>query len=166
MPLNPEALSADGYIVDQRKTDNIPFGRFSSDRNGCGWIACYNLLKALGQEPDPEELVERLGRTLLAGGVLGLNFFVLVCALKRQHLPLDFALRPFHAQMRAERATAGVVLYFNGRCNHYAAFRREKDGTLRFFGAVPGRQVHKLSMGEFYWNYVKFPLAITITTKL
>ena len=54
MHLRPEALSADGFIIDQRKTDNIPFGAVTSDRNGCGWIACYNLLRALGRDPDPE----------------------------------------------------------------------------------------------------------------
>ena len=56
MRIKPEALSPDGYIIDQRQTDNINFGHTSSDRNGCGWIACYNFLKALDSAPDPEAL--------------------------------------------------------------------------------------------------------------
>lgn len=165
MRLRSGALSPDGYIIDQRKTDNIPFGRIPSDRNGCGWIACYNFLKALGRDPDPEALVRRLERTLLGGGYLGLNFFALVLALRREGVPLNFALRPFHAQMLAETAPAGIILYYTGRRNHFAAFRREEDGMLRFFGAVPGRSRHRTTMAAFYWDYVKLPLAITITAK-
>ncbi len=163
--MKQEALSGDGYIIDQRQTDNILFGWFPSNRNGCGWIACYNLLKAVGQEPNPEELVKRLGRTLPMGGALGLHLFALVYGLRRQNLPLEFALRPIHGQLLAEQAKAGIILYYTGHRNHYVAFRREEDGGLRFFGAVPGRQEHRISLAEFYWDYVKFPLTLMITTK-
>lgn len=163
MQLKPEALSSDGYIIDQRRTDNIRFGRTPSDRNGCGWIACYNFLKALGQTPDPDALLRELERTLLGNGALGLNFFALVHTLKKQGLPLNFAFRPIHAQTLSETARAGIILYYTGKRNHFAAFRREPDGTLRFFGAIPGAARHEISMAEFYWDFVKFPLALTIT---
>lgn len=164
MQLDPQALSPEGYIIDQRRTNRISFGHTSSDKNGCGWIACYNFLKALDKEPDPEVLIRRLEKTLLGNGALGLNFFALVWELKRQGLPLNFALRPFHAQCISEQCRAGIILYFTGRRNHFAAFRRESDGKLRFFGAVPG-QICSETMAEFYWNHVKFPLALTITAK-
>jgi hypothetical protein len=54
-------------------------------------------------------------------------------------------------------------MYRAGKTNHYAAFRREDDGSLRFFGVVPGIQDHRLSMASFYWDYVKFPITLTIT---
>lgn len=162
MNLRPGAVSGDGYIIDQRKTDTIPFGGTSSDKNGCGWIACYNLLKALDRDPDPEELICRLERTLMGNGALGLNFFALVRELKRQGLPLQFALRSFHAQELAARSRAGIIFYFTGKRNHFVAFRREEDGRLRFFGAVPGRTRHEATLAEFYWDYVKFPLALTV----
>ena len=98
MNLRPEALSSDGFLIDQRKTYNIPFGAVTSDRNGCGWIA-------------------------------------------------------------------GIIMYFAGRRNHFAAFRREETGKLRFFGATPGLPGETASMAEFYWNHVKFPLALTITVR-
>ena len=41
----------------------------------------------------------------------------------------------------------------------------EDNGKLRFFGAVPGRRCHQLTLAEFYWDYVKFPLAVTITVR-
>ena len=163
MELSPNALSSDGYIIDQRQTRNIPFGAMTSDKNGCGWIALYNLLHALGRDPDPEQIVTALEKTLLFHGVLGLNLFALVWALKKQKLPLHVALRAFHAQQLAEQCTAGIILYYTGRRNHFVAFRREDRDTLRFFGAVPGCRRHETTMTNFYWDYVKFPLAVTIT---
>ena len=166
MQLRPEALSSDGFIIDQRKTDNIPFGAVTSDQNGCGWIACYNLLKALGRDPDPEAIVRRLEKTLLFHGYLGLHLFALIWELRRnQHIPLDFALRSFHAQQITETASAGIIMYYTGRRNHFAAFRREENGRLRFFGATPGRSGETVSMAEFYMSHVKFPLALTITVR-
>ena len=143
MELDPKALSDDGYIIDQRQTESISFGGCPSSKNGCGWIAAYNFLKALDRTPNPEVLHE----------------------LRRQKVPLEFALRPFHAQELAQRNRAGIVLYRAGKTNHFAAFARQPDGTLRFFGAVPGYAHHNLSMAEFYWDYVKFPLTLTITAK-
>ena len=166
MALRPEALSEDGFIIDQRKTDNIPFGRITSDRNGCGWIACYNLLKALGRDPDPEALAAELEKTLLAGGFLGLHLFALVRELRKQKVPLHFALDSFHARELSERDPAGIILYYAGKRNHFAAFRREPDGKLRFFGAVPGRTRDRGTLGDFYRDRVKFPLALTITADL
>jgi len=163
MEFRPGALSKDGYIIDQRKTDNISFGRVTSDKNGCGWIAVYNFLKAMEQTPEPDRLVRELERTLLFGGYLGLHLGALLWRLRSKKL--EFALRPFHAQCISERCRAGIVLYFTGRRNHFVAFRREENGKLRFFGAVPGKEYHETSMAEFYWDHVKFPVAVTITAK-
>ncbi len=164
MRIKPEALSPDGYIIDQRQTDNINFGHTSSDRNGCGWIACYNFLKALDSAPDPEALLHQLERTLFGNGALGLHLFSLIHTLKKQQLPLHYALRPFHAQQLAESARAGIVLYYTGARNHYVAFRRGPDGALWFYGIVPGKVV-KCSMAAFYWDHVRHSLALTITTE-
>lgn len=165
MELDPKALSDDGYIIDQRQTESIFFGGCPSSKNGCGWIAAYNFLKALDRAPDPDVLLHRLERTLLPGGRLGLNFFAMVYELRHQGVPLEFALRPFHAQELARSSRAGIVFYRAGKTNHFAAFSRQPDGRLRFFGAVPGYAHHTISMAEFYWDYVKFPLTLTIAAK-
>ena len=165
MNFQPGTLSADGYIIDQRRTDNILFGQVPSSKNGCGWIAVYNLLRALGQDPDPDAIVSQLQKTLLFGGTLGLNFFVLAHYLRRLGLNMEVAVRSFHARELSEHCTAGIVLYRAGRTNHFAAFRREENGKLRFFGAIPGDENYRATMAEFYYDKVKFPLALTITVK-
>ena len=163
MNLSPSALDPQGYIIDQRKTENISFGGTSSAKNGCGWIAAYNFLKAMDQEPEPEAVLKKLERTLLGDGRLGLNFFALAWHLRQ--FPLEVAVRPFHAQQLAETCKAGIILYRAGKTNHFAAFRREENGRLRFYSAIAGRENYDISMADFYWNHVKFPIALTITAK-
>lgn len=164
MTIHPAALDPQGYIIDQRKTDNISFGGTPSSKNGCGWIAAYNFLKAMEQEPDPEGVLRTLEKTLLPGGRLGLNFFALCHYLQKQHIPLECTMRPFHARQLSQECRAGIILYRAGSTNHFAAFRREAQGSLRFYGVTPGSSA-SMDMGEFFWSHVKFPLSITITAK-
>ena len=165
MKLSKQALSSDGFIIDQRRTETVDFGCRSSDRNGCGWIAAYNFLKAMDREPDPEKTLRDLEKTLLFGGRLGLNFFALAAYLHKQGIPLQCAVTPFHTQQLSEHCRAGIILYRAGRTSHFAAFRREADGRLRFFGAEPGNAEDITSMAAFRWDHVKFPLTLTIMAK-
>lgn len=165
MEIKPQALDSQGYIIDQRKTDNISFGGVASDKNGCGWIAVYNFLKAMDQEKDPEAILKTLEKTLFPIPGLGANIIALSLYLRRQGIPLEATVRPFHAQMLSETCRAGIVLYRAGRTNHFAAFRREENGRLRFYGAAAGKHNHDISMADFYSSHVKFPLAVTITAK-
>ena len=45
-------FSADGYIVDQDCFSAYPYRTVTSDWNGCGWMAAYDLRHALGQTAD------------------------------------------------------------------------------------------------------------------
>lgn len=43
-------IEEDGYIEYQSKCD-LPYGKFKSSRNGCGWIAFYNFYRTIyGQQ--------------------------------------------------------------------------------------------------------------------
>lgn len=166
MDLRREALDSQGYIINQKKTDNLRFGWTPSDKNGCGWIAAYNFLKAMDKEKEPEEVLKKLEKALLPGlSRFGLNFIALGIYLRAQGIPLEFTVRQFHTQRIAEEAPAGIILYRAGKTNHFAAFRRLENGKLRFYGAVSGRENHDMSMAEFFYDYVKFPLTLTITAK-
>lgn len=166
MELRTDALDTQGYIINQKRTGNLRFGRVSSDKNGCGWIAAYNFLRAMDKEKDPEEVLRKLEKALIPGfDRFGLNFVALAIYLRTQGVPLEFTVRQFHTQRIAEEAPAGIILYRAGKTNHFAAFRRLQNGKLRFYGAVSGRENHDMSMAEFFYDYVKFPLTLTITAK-
>lgn len=53
-PMLENAFSPDGMIVRQSLATDVPYGRYPSSRNGCGWIATYNLLRAVGRPQTPE----------------------------------------------------------------------------------------------------------------
>lgn len=141
MELDPKALSDDGYIIDQRQTESISSAAAPPAKTAADGSLPIIFSRRWIATPNPEVLLRRLERTLLPGGKLGLNFFALVHELRRQKVPLEFALRPFHAQELAQRNRAGIVLYRAGKTNHFAAFARQPDGTLRFFGAVPAMPI-------------------------
>ena len=54
----------------------MPYGRFSSARSGCGWVAAYNILHAAGWDPSADRVRRGLEKGLLLGGVLGTNLFL------------------------------------------------------------------------------------------
>ena len=167
MKLPPEALNPEGYIIDQSRLKDIPFGYATSDRNGCGWIAVYNFLRALGRTEEPETLAREMEKTLLGDFLAGVHPLGILWALGRnRRIPLDWAVRPFHAQLLCEKAPAGIVWYFAGATNHYAAFRREADGKLRFFGAIYGKRDHVCSLAEFFSDCSKGPLTLVLTARL
>ena len=56
----------------------MPYGRFSSARSGCGWVAAYNILHAAGWDPSADRVRRGLEKGLLLGGVLGTNLFFLL----------------------------------------------------------------------------------------
>ena len=64
-------FSSDGYIVDQKQLQGYPYGRYSSDWNGCGWIAAYNLLKSRGQDVSCDEICREMSGRLRFGGFFG-----------------------------------------------------------------------------------------------
>lgn len=163
MELSPQALSPDGYIIDQRRTDHLRFGLLPSSKNGCGWIAAYNFLKAMERDPDPDRLFRSLERSLPLSLFTGVNLFALAAYLRLQHIPLHVAVRPIHADMLVEQCKAGIIFYRAGKTNHYAAFRREPNGKLRFFGAINGAQYDITTLAEFRWNRAKSPLTVIIT---
>lgn len=53
-----EAFSPDGFLINQDYTGDFIYRGVPSSLNGCGWIACYNLLHFLGS-PVSYEAVHR-----------------------------------------------------------------------------------------------------------
>ena len=89
--LPPEALSPDGYIIDQGRMSGVRYGRFGSDYNGCGWIAAYNLLRRCGKDMSPEQTRDALGKKLRLGGRFG-TFPLALRKFLRRYLPVSLKL--------------------------------------------------------------------------
>lgn len=180
--IDPAAYSRDGYLINQGKLTKNSYGSRSSRENGCGWIACYNFLKAMGKEQPPQEVARRMEHMLLWGGRVGSHPLAVWWYLHRQgyRFQVAFTCAGWERALACQRGrTAGIAAYWHGRGAHFAAFVREsgkeeengdkenagKGEELRFLNAVYGAENHRLSARVFYKKYVRFPLIFVLTAR-
>lgn len=139
----PTGYSKDGYIVDQARLKDVPYGCRTSDHNGCGWIAAYNLLRCLGDPATEAELTKALSRRSLFRGRLGTSPFKLIRLFKERGYQVKLYLGKKRAAANAAEAGTGLLLYRHRWGWHYVAFTRSGAGEeLRFFNASPGNERH------------------------
>ena len=162
--MDPRVFSREGYLTDQRRLKGVPYGRFYSDRTGCGWVAANNKLRAPGFCPDADRVRRSLEKGLPFWGALGTNLFFLLFWLRAQGLRPRLALSPLTAQLRLRRCPAGFAYYCTGRGMHFAAFVPAGNGKARFLNAVYGRDV-VCTPGEFCRRYAKFPVKLLFTVE-
>jgi len=55
-----KGFTQDGYICDQEQLTDFPYRTVTTDYNGCGWVACYNLRRFLGQEPETMDVCREM----------------------------------------------------------------------------------------------------------
>ncbi len=149
--INPQAFSEDGFIIDQRYTEGVPYGSRKSSYSGCGWIAAYNFLHAMGRDVSWSYISAALGARGLFRGHLGTGPFRLYRYLRRQKF---VALRRGYGVrgvilLSQRPLSAGVLLYRHSKGMHYVAFKDAGNGQYRYFNAVPGHPQHVESMEEF-----------------
>lgn len=153
----PAAYSADGYIVRQEHTGALRYGLLSSATNGCGWIAAFNFMRAMGR-PAPEAGV---CRALAAGSpfkcLLGTGPGRLKRFLEAQGFALAGTARRPAMPALASAARAGILFYFEGAEPHFVAFAAAEKGKLRFFNAAPGEEDITATMAGFLARRAKFP---------
>ena len=165
MELKKSCFSRDGYIIRQQDTGSVPFGRLTSDVNGCGWIAAYNLLRASLCPVTWQEVRRDLTHLLPFRGELGVNAFVLQGYLRGKGCRLRSAVTLSGAEALVKDCRAGILLYSTGHSRHYVSFVREEDGRLRFFNTAPGKEEVIERFPAFYRRYVRFPVFWLFVTK-
>jgi hypothetical protein len=147
--MDRSGFSGDGYIIDQSKMGRFPYGKFASDYNGCGWIAVYNLMHALGFAVTAEQIHKLCLQALPYKGFFGTPVKT-VC----QVLDL-FAIRTETIRGRKQILSApnryayGILRFFDGKYDHYVAFADAGSGMYRFFNSDPSREVDVLTMERF-----------------
>lgn len=74
------------YIYENGEVSHIRYGLFSSEYNGCGWIAAYNALNYLGISVPKENVAAEMSKTLSLGGLLGTSVKSVVTYLSQKGL--------------------------------------------------------------------------------
>jgi hypothetical protein len=144
-------LTPDGYINDQHLTRPIRYGCMTSDQNGCGWIAVFNVLRRLEEvAPDPAEIARLMSRGVILRGLLGTYIHSIIGFLRRRGCKVRWTFRKSAQAELAARADASIFLYcgpWSGFLRwprlqgHYIALYPEQDGRFRVFnhGSDPCR---------------------------
>ena len=144
-----DGFSTDGYIIDQNAFSGYRYREMSSDINGCGWIAGYNLLRAAGKDVDFDTVRRQLDEMIR----LRIPGPTPMRTLRRwlgRHLPCRCAAGRKKALEAAGGSTAGILRYWEGREPHFIAFLRTADGRYRFLNVADGLEDIILPMEDFF----------------
>ena len=168
---NKTAYSTDGYIIDQAKVTDIRYGVFTSDINGCGWIAEYNFLKRMGQSVSERALADELIRHTVLRGLAGTDLFRL-----RRHLGRHGYRMPirFHWNKKArlpQGTSAGIIWYCHKDGFHFVTFyadesildSKEGEARFRFLNGHAGKENHLDTMRGFLTQNNIIPFALILT---
>ncbi|MCD8088816.1 MAG: hypothetical protein LUE22_09610 [Oscillospiraceae bacterium] len=162
MPQN--GFSEDGYIIDQDYFAAYPYRGSTSNINGCGWVAAFDLLRARGRNIPFQEVLSGLNGTCptkLPGPtpVRALRQYLAGFGNYRQCRRRRAALRA------AEKASAGILRYWEGKEPHYIPFLRQEEGVYRFLNVADGMEDMSCPMDEFFSTHCRFGSVVVIVPR-
>ncbi|MGN1388900.1 MAG: hypothetical protein ACI4WR_04580, partial [Bulleidia sp.] len=152
----------EGYLIYQGRMKEIPFGLRDTSETGCGWIACWNLMKMLHQDVTMEEACKGLSRYNLTGGLFGQDFAGIVFWLKKHGVQCSLAIGTQENVAAAmQKGNCGILLYRHKTAAHYTAFRRRSPFRFQFYNAVYGQRIVERPE-EFLKKRSIWPAAIAV----
>ena len=127
-----QAWSSDGYLDRQEFMYNIPYGSLSVGKKGCGFIAGFNALKAIGLNPDVEQVYQWFVSHLIFKGKIGTTVFQ-VCRFLRKN---SVKFRIVVGKKQYSKVKVGIMLYYTGGGYHWVTYYfDEKTSKFRFINA-------------------------------
>lgn len=144
-----KAFSADGYLIDQDYTEEYKYGRFTSDFNGCGWIAMFNLLKAAGRQVKAEDVHRGLAEILPYAGLLGTPLNTMRRYLRQQNLLFAEIKGKHKISAAIADYSCGIFRFLRKKELHFVAFTRVDKERLRFFNVYDGKEDYICTIDEF-----------------
>lgn len=159
---NKNMFSDDGYIIDQEYTNAYQYGRLSSDINGCGWIAMYNLFHALNSIKSYEDIYQEMNAILTYKGMIGTPMKVMNKYLMINKIDFTVVSGKQSSLIKAKSSNIGIIRYFEGHELHFVTYLKLSNGYYRFFNAIAGKKVHQASMESFFNDHCKLPFVKVI----
>lgn len=156
--MDKRAFSRDGYIINQNYTFEYPYGVFYSNKNGCGWIAIYNLLKLMGNEVDYKFIHESMNEILPYYGITGTPTKTMKDILNKYNIKFREVRHKRYILEESKTFKYAIFRYIEQGIPHYVTVVKVDDNKFRFFNAQLGNEEHVCSMEEFYKRHVKVPI--------
>ena len=143
-----EGFSADGYIIDQDYFAAYPYRTMPSSVNGCGWIAAYDLRRALGQAVDFNDVRAELD-AMIRPRVPGPTPTAVLRRYLERYASLRFVSGREAVLSAACASRAGILRYREEGVPHFVAYTALPDGRFRFFNVADGLEDFAAPMEEF-----------------
>lgn len=146
--------SEDGYIINQDAFTDYEYRTIRASRNGCGPIAVYNVLRALGREMDFAALLREMDglHVMHRPGPTSMNA---MRACLRCHVPeMQEHSGRERALAAASRSRMGILRYTEEKIPHFISFLRAESGGFRFFNVNDGLEDYVCSMERFFAGHV------------
>jgi hypothetical protein len=149
-----EGFSADGYIIDQNHLSDYPYRGMTSDVNGCGWVAAYNLRHAMGQDV-PFGAVQQDMNAMFPLQIPGPTPMRVMRRYLRRYMTVAQARGRKEALKLASGAPWGILRYREENVPHFITFLRRPEGDYRFFNVADGQEDITLSMEMFFADHCR-----------
>ncbi len=155
-------FSADGYITDQDHLAEYRYRGMSSDINGCGWVAAYDLLHAQGVGVDFETVYRQMN-ALFPRQIPGPTPVRKLMDYLARYGSYRLTVGKKAALQAALAAPAGILRYWEEDVPHFVPFVRMEEGICRFFNVNDGLEDFTGSLEDFFAGHCKRPLVRVIT---
>lgn len=142
-------FTSDGYIMDQDCFEHLLYRGCTSNINGCGWIAAYNFLHALGFEAD-YRTVHRDMDDYFPAKIPGPTPVRILRRYLRRWGRYPLSLGKKQSLAACSRSRMGILRYWEENTPHFVTFVRKEDGLFRFFNVCDGGEELTLSMAGFF----------------
>lgn len=147
-------MSEDGYIVDQDYTRDLQYGKYASSFNGCGWIAAYNFVHAMGEPDRPEDVHRAMLSILPFFGTMGTPMQTMALFFKKRGIKVRRFYGGKNVLYCAADAPRGIIRYEEGREPHYTAFVKTGEDRFRFLNCADRQEDFEAGMEEFIRDHI------------
>ena len=161
-----QGMSPDGFATDQDMFTEFPYRTVTTDYNGCGWLAVYNVrhaldpgftdLEAVRSEMDAMHTIRVPGPTLMR---------VMRAYFRKYFTNWKETTGRSAAIEAAKMSPVGIFRYHEAHIPHFITFIRQPDGQYRFLNVddTPNGGDFIEPMDDFASKHFTFGNVIALT---
>lgn len=150
-------LSKDDYIIAQYLMTTYPYGSVSSNYNGCGWIAAYNLVHGIGLNFPYMDVYEDMLRILPYKGMAGTPTRTLHKYLSSKQISYIKTRGKQAVLKHSKDCKSGIIRYMEGFEPHYVTFIKVDEDRFRYLNIKEGKEDIIMTMEEFLKTHCLIP---------
>lgn len=149
-----DGFSKDNYIIDQDYFSNYLYRTIPSSRNGCGWIAAYNMHHYLNHKKSFTEVLKEMDEMhkLRVPGPTTMNN--MRDYLKKHFNNVIETVGIVDTLSKAKECNCGILRYNENGMPHFISFIRAEK-MYRFFNVADGLEDFTEDMDIFFNNHVQ-----------